>query len=79
MGNAPEITVGMSEASVEQLLGKPNVKRGGGDIMASLGHKVSGSLDSVSALQYALYEHSAGTYQLVFSGGTVVEVNSQPG
>lgn len=79
MSNPPRITVGMTEAKVEQLLGKPTTQRGGGDLMKSLGRNVIGAPASISALQYALYEHSAGTYQIVFNGGAVVEVNSQPG
>lgn len=78
MTNAPRITVGMTEAAVEELLGKPNVKKTGGEMLGTLFTSVSGDRSSTEAKTFAIYEHAAGTYQIVYSGGTVIHVNSQP-
>ena len=75
---APKITVGMSEAEVRGHLGSPKIKRGGGDIMAALSRRVIGNTGGVAAMEFAVYEHAAGTYQLVFRNGVVSEVNSHP-
>ena len=76
----PTITVGMSTSEVIRLLGQPDQKMGGGDMMKMFA-SVSGSASAMSSLssrEYWVYHHPAGKYQLVIRGGMVDELYSHP-
>jgi len=78
--DAPVITVGMTMEEVTRLLGAPSRKMGGGNLL-SMFENVSGSASAISRMSsrtFCVYDHPAGKYELVFMGGRVIEVHSQP-
>jgi hypothetical protein len=73
----PTILMGMREAKVSQMLGKPKIRRKGEEIFAELAQ--SGQLPEEEAAKvHAIYEHPAGRYELVFLDRRVVEIKKQP-
>jgi hypothetical protein len=74
----PTVLMGMREAKINQMLGKPRVKRKGEEIFAELAQ--SGQLPEEEAAKvHAIYEHPAGRYEIVFLDRRVVEIKKQPG
>jgi hypothetical protein len=73
----PTVLMGMRDAKVDQMLGKPKVKRKGEQIFAELAQ--SGQLPEEEAEKvHAIYEHPAGRYEIVFLDRRVVEIKKQP-
>ena len=78
--DAPVITVGMTMEEVTRLLGAPSQKMGGGELL-SMAAGVSGSASAMSQMMsrtFCVYDRPAGKYELVFAGGRVIQVHSQP-
>jgi hypothetical protein len=73
----PTVLMGMRDVKVDQMLGKPKVKRKGEEIFAELAQ--SGQLPEEEAAKvHAIYEHPAGRYEIVFLDRRVVEIKKQP-
>ncbi|HID75293.1 MAG TPA: hypothetical protein EYP56_04775 [Planctomycetaceae bacterium] len=73
----PQVMMGMREAQVERMLGKPRVRRRGEEIFAELAQ--TGQLSEEEAAKvYAVYDHPAGRYEIVFLDRRVVEIRRQP-
>lgn len=77
----PVIVVGMAETRVRQLLGKPKSQRCLSTILRDVAanySQIKSKLGQAGRNEYAIFDHPAGEYNIVFRSGTVVEVYSQP-
>lgn len=81
---APTIAIGMDEGTVEGLLGRPKTRLAAGSVAAQLARDAPQVLQALQAMgnvaemEFAVYEHAVGPYQLVFYQGRVVQVFGQP-
>jgi hypothetical protein len=79
--SVPVVTIGMTTQVVEKMLGKPRTRQRGLAILRKLAanyEQLESRLGDLADNEYAIYDHPAGTYEIVYRGGRVVEIHSQP-
>jgi hypothetical protein len=77
----PQVRVGMTHDAIDKVLGRPKTQR----VMPGLLQRLAPVIKQLGIpveqgeeAEFALYEHPAGAYQLIFYGGRVVQIHSQP-
>jgi hypothetical protein len=77
----PVVRIGMTEEAIDKVLGRPKQRRVMPGLVTRLApvlQKLGIAYEQGTDAEYTIYEHPAGSYQLIYYGNHVVQVHSQP-